>query len=350
MRMQRLGLKIVAALGVALGAAVLVAVHASAQSAGSSNFSLEVTPSPIIVSVKPGESKTVDLKIRNNGTQDEILKIEPRSFTIESQTGQVKLGTGAPAEVKDWVHFAESPFSVAKAQVYTQRITFDVPANAGFSYSFAVVISRDKPVRNDRGQAVLGSVADFTLLSIDRPGAARKITIDKFAVTKRLYEYLPATFETTISNKGNTFVQPSGNIYVSRKHGASPITVLPLNPTAGYILPGSSRSLSVDWKDGFPVFVDDKPAANAKAAKKLEWNFAHLQQFRFGKYTAQAVAIYNDGNRQVPVTAEVNFWVIPWKVLLILIAVVLILGIGIWTIVRRSFKMVKHNRGNGMSK
>ncbi|MFO0882163.1 MAG: hypothetical protein U0491_01820 [Candidatus Saccharimonadales bacterium] len=44
------------------------------------NFSLQVTPSPLVVSIKPGDTSTTELKIRNNGDKAEYLKIEPEKF------------------------------------------------------------------------------------------------------------------------------------------------------------------------------------------------------------------------------------------------------------------------------
>ena len=45
----------------------------------------------------------------------------------------------------------------------------------------------------------------------------------------------------------------------------------------------------------------------------------------FGRYTASLLAIYGSSNE--PISAQVSFWVIPWKVVSIVLLAVLILAI-----------------------
>lgn len=234
------------------------------------NFSLQVTPSPLILSIKPGESVTSELKIRNNGDKTEILKIEPRSFNISGDTGEVALSDGAPSDIASWISFANPKFTIEPGQWYTQRITITLPKDAGFSYSFALVISRAIDVSVAKpGETVLkGSVAVFTLISVDRPGAKRQVEVTDFFASKRVYEYLPAEFKTTIKNTGNTIVQPYGNIFIQRSaSNKNPIATLPVNEGKGYILPGSSRTLTTTWDDGFPAYQTVKDAANSTSQK-----------------------------------------------------------------------------------
>jgi hypothetical protein len=156
---------------------------------------------------------------------------------------------------------------------------------------------------------------------------------------------LPASFSIKLKNTGNTIVQPYGNIYIQRTASSlQPLAVLPLNANGAYILPGTSRALPVKWQDGFPLFVSSQPAANAKPQQHLQWDWGKAQNFRFGHYTAKLVAVYNDGHRDVPVEAVVGFWVIPWKLLLIVLAFVLLLGVGVWTIIRRSIKLMRRKK------
>src|SRR4051812_46030304 len=83
---------IVFALALVLASLPLPAFAATADSSGpTGNFSLQVTPSPLVTTVKPGILSTSELKIRNAGSSIEKLKIEPRSFTLTSDSQQVKL-------------------------------------------------------------------------------------------------------------------------------------------------------------------------------------------------------------------------------------------------------------------
>lgn len=296
-----------------------------------SNFSLQVSPSPIIQVVKPGVSQTTELNIRNNGNQTEELKMGLRDFDIDEQTGEVKLKDSPPKEVVNWVTFANPTFTVESGGVFVQKITFNTPVSAGFSYSFAITVSRAKAAAPQPGQRVIeGSVAVFSLLTVDRPGAVRKFDVIEFRSEHRLYEYLPANFTLKLKNTGNVIVQPFGNVYIQRSANSSePISVLPVNPNGSYILPGVSRSLPITWTDGFPVYVSKQEAANVEAKKHLVWDWSKAQNFRVGRYTAKVVAIYNDGQRDVPIMTSVSFWIIPWKALLIIVGILALLIIGI---------------------
>lgn len=298
-------------------------------------FSLQVSPSPLVATIEPGKRRELELKIRNAGTKPESLKVALRSFKLDKD-GEVVLGSEPPKEVKEWVEFKDSTFTIAPGEWFAQKITFNVPKDTGFSYGFMIVISRTSDPEPSPGkQALQGSVGVFALLNIDRPGAKRAFTIEEFRSERRLYEYLPGTFSFTLKNTGNTIVQPQGNVFIQRTSSGQPIAVLPLNEAGSYLLPDVSRSLSTSWQDGFPAYKLQKTADNAPEAKKLVWDWGNAEHFRFGRYVAKMVAVYNDGQRDVPVVAEVTFWVIPWKLLGLLLLLILVLAIGIAAIVRR---------------
>lgn len=303
---------------------LLLSLSPSVSAQSASGFGLQVTPSPLVATVKPGETTELELKIRNTGTDPETLKIAPRSFSVDTGDGSVKLGDSDPTEVDGWVTFSHPTFTVEPGQWFTQKVRIAVPKDAGFSYSFALLINRAaSPQPTQGGRLIEGSVAVFTLINVDRPGSVRKIDIAEFNSSQTVYEYLPAEINVRLKNTGNTIVQPYGNIFIQRgSSDETPITTLPVNETKGYILPGKERTLTTKWSDGFPVY---KVAVDAKGVenRSLDWNFENIVNFRIGQYTAKLVAVYNDGERDVPLETEVTFWVIPWKTILIIIAVII---------------------------
>ena len=310
------------------------------------NFSLLVTPSPLVLTIKPGESTVTDLKIRNNGDKTEHLKMEIKGFNINNQTGNITINDTAPTDISEWVSFSNPTFDILPGEWFTQHISISLPKEAGFSYSFAMSISRVGEAAPRAGQAVVkGSVAVFTLISVDRPDAKRELQLVDFKPTQKIYEYLPTSLTSTIKNTGNTIAQPYGNIYIQRSaNSAKPISVLPVNEAKGYILPGSSRSLTTEWADGFPVYTTSKEAANAESKRTLTWSWDNLSQFRIGHYTAKLVAVYNDGHSDVPILAQTTFWVIPWRIILGVLAIFAILFIGIFTLAKKSLILAKPSK------
>lgn len=300
-----------------------------------SDFSLEVSPSPLVATVTPGTSSRLTLKVRNASLQTEQLKIQARGFSIAHPSEQITITTTTPPDLAEWVHFSHPTFAVKAGEWFTQDVTINLPESAGFSYPFALVISRlDDPAQTIGGASIRGSIAVFTLVNIDKPGASRQLELESFTADRTIYEYVPTTFTIRLKNTGNSITQPYGNIYVQRPGDeGSPLAVLAVNEARSYILPGGTKEMVASWSDGFPRYSESR-AANG-AARELQWNWNDVANFRFGRYTARMVAVYNDGIRDVPITGEVSFWVIPWRILLGLLVILVIIGFGIWSIIRR---------------
>lgn len=295
--------------------------------AAEGEFFLQVSPSPLVATLKPGQQTTLDLKIRNAGTQTEQLTINPRSFKIDNVSGEVEFNDTTPPEVAGWLQFGAKSFAIAPGQTFDQKIIINVPKDAGFSYSFAFLIQRQDVAAQPQlsaGQNLKGQVAIFALMNIDRPGATRELKIDDFTSESGMYENLPATLHLRLKNTGNTIVQPAGDVFIQRNlNDTTPITTIPANGKGGYILPGTIRTLEVKWNE----------------ANNQSWT-----NFRIGYYVAKAVVIYNDGVRDVPVMAEVGFWIIPWKILGGITIILIVLGFGIWTIISKVWKLSGRSR------
>ena len=326
--------------GTILAPVLLPAPPSSALSTG--YFSLQVTPSPLVTTLKPGTTTELELKVRNAGTDSEELKAEPRSFAVDEATGKVSLNDTTAPDISSWISFSAPTFTVQSGEWFTEKVRVALPKDTGFSYSFAIVISRkNNPQPLAGGRLIKGSLAVFTLINIDRPGATRKLEVRKLTTNKGVYEYLPATLSMQFKNTGNTIVQPYGNIFIQRSpKDALPISTLPVNDTKGYILPGSNRTLETDWAAGFPAYKT-VTQADGTQKQKLIWDWSKLSQLRVGHYTAKLVAVYNDGQRDVPIEQDISFWVIPWKILGGLLVVILLVGFAVWSILRKIFRLFR---------
>ncbi len=330
---------VIAVLSAAFVTGIFLVHKASAAENG--EFSLQISPSPLVAALKPGASTSLELKIRNTGVQTEDLKIAPRTFKF-SDSQQLEINDTQAPDIAGWIHFSAQNFAIKPGEIYTQNITTNVPKDAGFSYSFVFTVSRQQnPDSTAGGASLKGTVALFTLLNIDRPGATRKLDVTKFTTSKGVYEYLPAEFDIDFKNTGNTIVQPAGSVFVKRSsNDKTPIDTVAVNSSDGYILPGTTRTLKVNWDDGFQV-QRATTKDDGTTSMHVEWNWGKLGDIRIGKYTARLVAIYNDGQRDVPVYADVSFWVIPWKILLGMLAVVLIVGFGVWSVISKMIRLGK---------
>jgi len=320
---------------------LLVPENTSAIGIPTGDFSIEVSPSPLVATVQPGTPTVLDLKVRNASIQPEELKIEARSFRLVGDKQTIHLSDTSPPELTKWIQYAASTFTVDPGEWYEQKITVSLPEEAGFSHSFALVISRVNESATDptSGRLLKGSVAIFTLINIDKPGSTRKLEIESLTTSESMYEYLPATVQLRLKNTGNSIVQPYGNFYFQRgTNDLKPLAVMSVNDSNGYILPGATKDITAEWSDGFPV------RRTSENGDFVDWSLDQARDFRFGKYTAKVVAVYNDGNRDVPLVGEVTFWVLPWKILLGMFVAAALLVVGLWTIVRQIGQKFRHLR------
>lgn len=309
--------------------------------AADGEFSLQVSPSPLVATVKPGQSTVLELNVRNNGPTPENLKIVPRAFKIDNQTQQLQISDDQMPDIASWLHFSAPTFSLESGRTTTEKVTLAVPSNAGFSYAFALAITRAGAEAPTSGRALQAKVVVFALINVDRPGAVRALEVTRFTTTKGVYDYLPVTFQIDFKNTGNTIVQPSGNVFVQRgPDDKTPISTLTVNDSGAYILPGATRTLSATWDDGFQV-VTKKTQPDGSQKDELTWNWNKLSSIRFGEYTAKLVAIFDDGHRDIPLDAQTKFWVFPWQMLLAILAIVALVGAGLWVIVSNIVRLTK---------
>lgn len=323
-------------------ACCLTVLPGQARAAG---VNLTLSPLPVNLVTSPGSSVSTSLKVQNSGSEAVKLQVTLMKFKADSTNGQATLVQFKDGEEeKNWVTFSKTNFTAQPGVFNTVDMTINPPASAAFGYYYAVVFSQQgtdptKPQSNK----VNGAVASLILLDVQAPGEKREAQVTSFTATKKLYQYLPASFDVTVKNTGNVHVKPSGNIFVGRGVNGNFIDTLTINPGGGNILPGSSRTFNVEWDNGFPAYTVKKQNGQivtdnvGKPVKTLNWNLSNLNHLRFGKYNASLTLVYNDGKRDVPVNGQVSFWVIPWLPILIILVLVLLALAGLWSMLRHTF-------------
>jgi len=111
----------------------------------------------------------------------------------------------------------------------------------------------------------------------------------------------PAVFEIRFLNKGNTHLVPGGVIEIFNSRDER-VAVIPINPEGEVVLPGEFHLFEEPWSFS-------------------KWCCGFIP--RLGLYTARAQLTYGSG----PVVVDlgpISFWIIPWKFLLIVSAILLL--------------------------
>jgi hypothetical protein len=254
--------------------------------ASTDGINLQISPLPIELNAKPGTNAHSDLRVRNVGNKTEKLQVRLLAVS-EDDNGEVHLTNPSPTdEWVKWVSFDRQTFDAPSNQWQTVKMSVNVPRSAAFGYYFAV-------------------------------------------------EYLRA---------------PHGNIFIAK--GGKQVGVVDVNANRGNILPKGSRFFDAAWQDGFPVYQvkngpDGQPLLDKKGQpqKSLRWDFSHANRLRFGHYTAHLVMVYDNGSRDVPMEATVSFWVIPWRVIGILLVVAIFVAVGLWSTFGKSKRLIQKIHG-----
>lgn len=325
--------------------------HAHAQT-NRGDLRLVTSPLPINLMVEPGKSISTPIRIQNQGTNAETLKVTVMKFRAYGEEGAPKLLDPEPGDdFIHWVRFSEDSFTVNPNEWKTLTASFDVPESAAFGYYYAFVFSRAaEPTA--QGETVLsGGTAILALLEAKVPNAKREITVTDFRVDRAWYEFLPASFTIRLQNTGNVHIAPRGNLFIGREHEKED-AILEVNQEKGSILPDSGRSFTVEWNDGFLRYVDKQEDgkivhdANGNIVKVLDWNWKDASKLRFGKYEAKLLLVYDDGHRDVPLEGTVSFWVVPWRVILGLIVNIGII-VGFFSLLVYVIRMQKRLKQTG---
>jgi len=301
-----------------------------------------------------------DLRVNNPSTHDEQLKVVLKTFTQDGANGTVNLHDLTPADdFVNWVSFSRSSFDAPPGLWQTIHMTVNVPSTAAFGYYFAVEFTEANPPKvqsGTPGTKLQGAVASFVLLNAEAPGEHKQLQVTSFSADHRVYEFLPVSFTVKLHNSGNIFAAASGNIFIMR--GSKQIATLNVNANHGLVIPNSNRVFSTAWDSGFPVYKttygsNGQPllAKDGQPKQKLSWNFSQVSKLRFGHYTAQLALVYNDGQRDVPITGTLSFWVIPWRLLGIIVFILGLIAVLITYVIilRRKLKRLKpastHKKG-----
>lgn len=315
----------------ALGLLVLLLMPSARVGAAGEASNITTSPISVDLHIRPGESETTTLQVQNNGPRTVDIKVEAATFTAKGSDGQAAISPKKDDPSLKWVSFSPSTVTAEPGVWKKVQMTVNVPKDASLGYYYAVlfkpVLTVDKSVKNTN--TYTPSNAILVLLDTSTGNERRQLQISSFTATKKVYEYLPATFKLDIYNSGNIFLAPRGAINISKDADfKSSIATLDFNTSGGRVLPQSHRTFTVVWRDGFPVFQDKTSNGQVVTTKKgvpiqqLKWDFGNTDTFRFGRYYARATVVYNNGTRDIPTYAVVSFWVIPWKIMLVVALII----------------------------
>lgn len=253
-----------------------------------------VGPGKTELTIKPGESRTVEIILTNRigDTRDFNLEVEDAIGTNDPSTAVALLGTRqGPYTLRDYVQLPKATITLEHNERAHIPVTISVPADAeaGGRYGSILVttVSKDAEVGNGGAapsSAVIARVGTLFFLTI--PGDTNiegELHSFKTIPDKMIFTKGPVNFQILFENKGDLHLNPYGEVRVTNLFDEE-VGFVELDPW--FALPKSLRLREVIWD----------------------------RELLIGRYTA--TAFINRGYDDIIDTESVSFWVIPWKVVI----------------------------------
>jgi len=268
---------------------------------------LEISPPLVQVDTDPGKTVNLSVKVRNVTQETLEVTAEANDFTAGGEDGNPKLlleeGEESPYSLKSWITTIDR-VTLKSGEQKPINITLNVPSNASPGGHYGVArFTGTPPGLEGSGVSLSASVGALMLVKVSGNIQEQAKIIELYAQNQKgqrrsSFEYGPLNLITRIQNTGNVHIQPKGTIRVTNLFGGEVMT-LQLNQKGGNVLPSSIRKF--------------QETLNKK--------------FMLGRYKMQADVVY--GSENTILSSSAYFWVIPYKIIILTIAVILLVIFGI---------------------
>ncbi len=279
-----------------------VTAEVQAQSA----MGLSAIPPRLEVTLNPGETVTKELKIRNESKTERAITTSSKDFIVTDNDGTPLQIEGLDESsnrwaASSWIHLSPSSFKLKPGETRSIMITIIAPedAMAGGHYSMVLHSPKNESVLTETGSFIETNVGSLVYITV--PGDIKEEAQVTQFTAPSFSEYGPIPFKTIVANLSDIHISPAGSIAIKNWIG------------------GKTADLPLDAINIFPNTT-------------REFQNTLNRKWLFGRYTATVNAGY--GTTGQALAATIFFWVIPWR-LIILIMAALLLSYVIYTLVRR---------------
>lgn len=294
---------------------------------------LTISPVKIEISGSPGQILESELTLFNE--QDET-----KTFFSSAENFEARGETGAPFFLPEKVGLAtwiktEEQVTLNPKEEKTIPFSIEISQNAEPGGYFAAILwGATPPEATKGGQVAVGGRLGVLILlkvsgAVEEGGGLLEFGVkDK----QKFFSSLPVTFAYRFNNTGGDRVVPQGEIKIKNLFGRTSAT-LPANKKEGSVLPNSARKFEVIWKSNQQATSDTEQDQDKDKELSAAILFAmagrQWSEFHFGWYTAKLNLAWGTANQTA--AAKYSFFIIPWQLLLIIIAILAIIGFGgIW--------------------
>jgi hypothetical protein len=249
-------------------------------------------PGKIELSIKPGETKIVEVTVSNRTGNPRTFEITTEDAEGSSDPSQTLILLGddkGPYSLKDYVSVEASRFTLPHNLRARIPVTISIPADAepGGLYGSLLVSTVSQEAKTGDGAGTLPQSAVVarigTLFFITIPGdVAKEGKLKQFSTApeKSIFQRAPIRFGMLFENTGSIHLAPYGEIRIKNMFKEE-VGFMEIDPW--FVLPRAQR------------------------LREVEWN----RDLLFGRYTA--TAYINRSYDDVVDEMSYSFWVLPWR-------------------------------------
>lgn len=270
-----------------------------------SSLTLSVSPTILEMTANPGQDWKSSIRVINGNSYDVNVYVDVVNFEAKGETGQpqfLPLNTGdlTGATLAEWIKPDKKEITIPAEKSVEVPFVISVPKTADPGGHFAAIMIGTKSFASEANQMAIETSQILTSLVFLRVTGdiLEQGQIREFRSTNLLVEKPEMTFELRFENKGNVHLLPQGDIKIFNMWGQER-GVIPVNRQTmfGNVVPGQIRKYSFSWSG--------------------EWSWADI-----GRYRAVATLGYGIESKHFT-TSETNFWIIPWKLSLLVLGIIL---------------------------
>ena len=277
---------------------------------------MQISPVTFNFDVKPGESQTGQITLKNLNAQAISYSIDVELFNKVSDEGAPSFEQTLPQEgvttLADWITFSPKDGTIDPQKEATIDFSIAIPQGAEPGGHYAAIFAKQLNKTPD-GKTQLGVTTRVgSLILVSVPGDVKKsVNLKEFLLSKFIWKG-PVKMSGKVENTGSVHYDSQLKVEVKPLIGSASEVDLGKHT----IIPGNERSFDGTWSKKFP----------------------------FGYYRLTASA--SDGDGKFSSSRETAVFALPLIVVIPLIAVILIILL-IAKYVKKNFKLVKagtHNK------
>jgi len=292
---------------------------ASAQATpNGSGQALEIAPPVLILTADPGQTINSVINLRDVSRSPLIVTNQINDFVANGEDGIPKIildnnEQSNPYSIKSWINNLPE-LTLQPKQIVKLPITIKVPTSASPGGYYGVIRFTATPTElKSTGVALSASLGALVLLKVN--GAVKEsLSIESFTASEdgksgTLFESAPLMFIDRFKNTGNIHEQPTGQVTITDMFNKK-IAALNVNLPQSNILPQSIRKF-------------EQPLDSSVIGNKM----------LFGRYTANLKVTYGANNQVL--TKSISFWVIPYRLIAVIIAALIVIFLVLFFLIRR---------------